>query len=428
MERTNHCFRGHLHGFIDQHHYRMRFSFNLGFECFPPVYNDTLELTVCNSELPYLWNGQNIADAGVYTDSLTSIITGCDSVSTLNLNVLPLYSDTLDLTVCESELPYLWNGQTIAGAGVYTDSLTSIITGCDSVSTLSLNVLPVFNDTLDLTVCESELPYLWSGQTIASAGVYTDSLTSIITGCDSVSTLNLNVLPVYNDTLELTVCNAELPYLWNGQDIAGAGIYTDSQISIVTGCDSTLVLNLNVVPEFRDTTEMFVCESELPYFWNGNEVSSNGIYSDTVQSIAGCDSILTLLLEVLPVSNDTLEMTVCKSEIPFNWNGRDIDAGGSYTDTLTSFVTGCDSILTLNLDVLPVFADTTNLTVCESELPYFWSGINIASSGIYVDTLISVITGCDSVSMLNLNVMPVSDETVEMTICSSELPYLLEWN
>ncbi len=391
-----------------------------------PVYNDTLELTVCNSELPYLWNGQNIAGAGVYTDSLTSIITGCDSVSTLNLNVLPVYGDTLDLTVCESELPYLWNGQNIAGAGVYTDSLTSIITGCDSVSTLNLNVLPVYSDTLDLTVCESELPYFWNGQNIAGAGVYTDSLTSIITGCDSVSTLNLNVLPVYIDTLELTVCNAELPYLWNGQDIAGAGIYTNSQISVVTGCDSTLVLNLNVVPEFRDTTEMFVCESELPYFWNGNEVSSNGIYSDTVQSIAGCDSILTLLLEVLPVSNDTLEMTVCKSEIPFNWNGRDIDAGGSYTDTLTSFVTGCDSILTLNLDVLPVFADTTNLTVCESELPYFWSGMNIASSGIHVDTLISVITGCDSVSMLNLNVMPVSDETVEMTICSSELPYT--WN
>ncbi len=188
-----------------------------------PVFSDTLELTVCNSELPYLWNGQNIAGAGIYTDSLTSIITGCDSVSTLNLNVLPVYIDTLELTVCNSELPYLWNGQNIAGAGIYTDSLTSIITGCDSVSTLNLNVLPVYNDTLELTVCKSELPYLWNGQNIADAGVYTDSLTSIITGCDSVSTLNLNVLPVYNDTLELTVCNSELPYLWNGQNIAGAG-------------------------------------------------------------------------------------------------------------------------------------------------------------------------------------------------------------
>ena len=112
------------------------------------------------------------------------------------MNVLPLYGDTLDLTVVESELPYLWNGQDIAGAGVYTDSLTSIITGCDSVSTLNLNVLPLYIDTLDLTVCESELPYLWNGQDIAGAGVYTDSLTSIITGCDSVSTLNFYVLPV----------------------------------------------------------------------------------------------------------------------------------------------------------------------------------------------------------------------------------------
>ena len=166
----------------------MRFSFNLEFERFARLQRyagtDRLQLL----KLPYLWNGQDIAGAGIYTDSLTSIITGCDSVSTLNLNVLPVYNGTLELTVCNSELPYLWNGQNIADAGVYTDSLTSIITGCDSVSTLNLNVLPVYNDTLELTVCNSELPYLWNGQDIAGAGVYTDSLTSIITGCDSVST------------------------------------------------------------------------------------------------------------------------------------------------------------------------------------------------------------------------------------------------
>src|SRR5678810_302131 len=127
-----------------------------------PVLTDTTSVTVCTSALPYTWNGQSITTAGTYVDTLSSQ-SGCDSIATLILVVNPALTDTLTATVCTSQLPYLWNGQNITTAGTYVDTLSSQ-SGCDSIATLILVVNPALTDTTTVTVCTSQLPYLWNGQ------------------------------------------------------------------------------------------------------------------------------------------------------------------------------------------------------------------------------------------------------------------------
>ena len=145
--------------------------------------------------MPYTWNGQTINAAGTYTANLISAA-GCDSIATLNLTVNATLTSTTNTTICDNQLPYTWNGQTINAAGTYTANLISAA-GCDSIATLNLTVNATLTSTTNTTICNNQLPYTWNGQTINAAGTYTANLISAA-GCDSIATLNLTVNATLN--------------------------------------------------------------------------------------------------------------------------------------------------------------------------------------------------------------------------------------
>ena len=93
-----------------------------------------------------------------------SVVTGCDSLATLNVTESKLLSTT-DTTVCDTELPFDWNGLTFAAAGSQTATLSGVVTGCDSLATLNVTVNPTLLSTTDTTVCDTELPFDWNGLT-----------------------------------------------------------------------------------------------------------------------------------------------------------------------------------------------------------------------------------------------------------------------
>src|SRR5207248_5443302 len=93
-----------------------------------------------------------------------------------------------------------------------------------------------------------------------------------------------------------------------------------------------------------------ICSNKLPYLWNGNNYNAAGTYKDTLTSATGCDSIATLTLNVNPVVTGTQTFTVCSNQLPYLWNGKSFNSAGSSKDTLVSAF-GCDSIVTLTLNV-----------------------------------------------------------------------------
>ena len=96
------------------------------------------------------------------------------------------------------------------------------------------------------------------------------------------------------------------------------------------------------------TTDITICNSQLPYSWNGNSYPTAGTYSVTLISSAGCDSIATLHLIELQVTTSMSAVTICSNVLPYNWNGQDYTTPGIYTTILIGN-NGCDSIATLNL-------------------------------------------------------------------------------
>src|SRR4029079_5453801 len=179
--------------------------------------------TICNNQLPYSWNGQSITAAGTYTAKLISA-GGCDSIATLVLTTSATLTSTTNTTICNNQLPYTWNGQSLTAAGTYTANLKGV-GGCDSIATLVLATSATLTSTTNTTICNNQLPYSWNGQSIAAAGTYTANLIGV-GGCDSVATLVLATSATLTSATNTTICNNQLPYTWNGQSITAAGTYT----------------------------------------------------------------------------------------------------------------------------------------------------------------------------------------------------------
>lgn len=124
------------------------------------------------------------------------------------------------------------------------------------------------------------------------------------------------------------------------------------------------------------------------------------MYRDTFPTIT-CDSIVILNLTVLPIKKDSIVQIICEGQ-------SSVVAGNTYTQTgiyrnVLSTPT-CDSTVILNLTVLPYKRNTISRIICADET--YSVGIHAYNqTGIYRDTLLTA--GCDSIITLNLTVVPL---------------------
>ena len=379
-----------------------------------PVITAVKNITICISQLPYTWNGITVTAGGTAAATYTTAsASGCDSTTTLNLTVNPTLTATKNITICISQLPYTWNGITVTtgGAAVATYTTTSAVSGCDSTTTLNLTVNPLIQATKNISICNSQLPYTWNGITVTTAGtaVATYTTASAVTGCDSTTTLNLTVNPVITAVKNLTICSNQLPYTWNGITVTAGGtaVATYTTASLVTSCDSTTTLNLTVNPVLTATKNLTICSGQLPYTWNGITLTAGGTAVATYTApslVTNCDSTTTLNLNVVPALTDTQQVSICASQLPYTWNGITVTTGGQAAAVYnTTASNNCDSIVTLNLTVKPVYAATIDTNICYLQTPFNWNGQSYSSSGNYTQTFNSA-QGCDSVITLALHV------------------------
>ncbi len=81
--------------------------------------------------------------------------------------------------------------------------------------------------------------------------------------------------------------------------------------------------------------------------WNGNLYDSSGTYLDTLQNITGCDSLVTLDLTIFYTLFSSDSLFGCDSA---EWNGNIYTNSGSYIDTLAT-INGADSIVTMEITI-----------------------------------------------------------------------------
>jgi hypothetical protein len=211
--------------------YYFIFSIVIAPPCSPNT--STNNQTICATQLPYNWNGLTFNGAGTQTTHLTNV-GGCDSAATLNLSIHTPTSSTNTVSACNS---YLWNGTTYNSSGTYvhTTQGSSAGGGCGSIDSLVLIVKHSSASNTNMSICNSLLPYNWNGLTFNSAGSQTAHLTNAA-GCDSAATLNLTIKPSPSIGISsgATICTIGGTASVYNSNPSGGGLWTSNNTSVAT--------------------------------------------------------------------------------------------------------------------------------------------------------------------------------------------------
>ncbi|MEL7117990.1 MAG: MopE-related protein, partial [Bacteroidota bacterium] len=372
-----------------------------------PVFVEEFSQEICQGESVQIGTS-TYTETGVYVDTLQTIL-GCDSIINLDLMVNPVFSEDLQQSICQGDSVVIGNS-VYKTTGSFVDTLQTIL-GCDSIINLDLTVNPVFAINLTEVICEGEI-FTVGTSSYRTTGTFVDTLKSI-NNCDSIITLDLTVNPVFVEEFSQEICQGESVQIGNST-YTETGVYIDT-LQTVKGCDSIINLSLTVNPVFNETLDRVICTGDSVVV--GTSVyKESGVFVDSLQTINGCDSVLTLNLTVNDVFEISLTEVICEGEI-FMVGTSTYRATGVFVDSLLS-VSGCDSIVTLNLTVNPVFVEEFSQEVCQGESVQIGNS-TYTETGVYIDTL-QTVQGCDSIINLSLTVNPVFNETLDRVICTGD--------
>jgi hypothetical protein len=205
--------------------------------------------------------------------------------------------------------------------------------------------------------------------------------------------------------------------LFGGRELKQTGNYSDT-LSTVYSCDSIVFLQLTVNPVQRQVKTATVCAGSS-YIYNGRTYAQAGTYYDTLSSVAGCDSFITINLIVLPAVSVYDSVAICSGG-SYNFNGNEVTVAGNYHDTLTTGL-GCDSAITLVLTVhakpVPVVTltgvDSLGTTVFAS---YQWLSSGQIISGATAASYVAVQNGSYSVAVVDSNGCDNTSSAVSVTV------------
>ena len=449
-----------------------------------------IDTTICSNVLPYYHgtasatpNLDNLTTSGVYRQILTAQ-SGCDSTIVLTLTIN-------DTTVLDTTY-YLCKGETYVDADfidITATNDTSFVkrltganaVGCDSVVYVTVKFGENYDvDDSSVVLCERDSMYIWEYQD--SYGSYSDTLkwsdlheqvldtilydtlhTASPFYCDSVVSKRVVVNPTTYNKFKTVWCASAGPYTYGekGKTATTSGIYIDTLITKNQyNCDSVVEVNLTIVDSILINLYDTVCDNDLPYNHSDTRaerllnLTKTGVYTDTLQSINGCDSVLVLHLQVNETYESTDTIFICASDAnPYQWhttdrNGvhvMDIPFTPDFTINQANKVPfvvgdssimlesqfGCDSLVHLHLVVQPTYLFVENDTLCQlAGGNYEWirherdiysetlqqrvSQISLDNDGdfVYIDSLKTHVcdqcpdAGCDSIYQLHLKVLP----------------------
>ena len=359
-----------------------------------PDYETEATIAICASETPYTFGTQQLTASGAYTETFQTVH-GCDSVVTLNLTVHPTYNigigEVVDFQVnddFEEDALGTLAGWTIKynGSGNANQKVVDNISknGTKSFqlegrSSWAADLYKPISSTPDKLTIEA-----WINVSIANAAASGIGLVNYGAASWGARTSRIDFS---NGRIRATCTGGAIydiqpftPGEWYHvrveHDMVARvySVYIDGQkVSGSSGSNTTDVFpmhpavsqdfflcagNATTTRVYFDDVKMYesredpvaICSSETPYTFGTQQLTESGTYTETFQTIHGCDSVVTLTLIVNPVYNHTIEVIVSENELPFIFGSSEITESGAYVETFVS-INGCDSIVTLNLEV-----------------------------------------------------------------------------
>lgn len=428
--------------------------------------NDSLYLEASAGFDHYLWQdgttdrGYWAIDPGPHT-MMASTLCGEVQYDTffVDLPPLPILDLGPDLLTCQNQVvtleaqpgfvEYRWQDGSIDRSFTAWEAGTYWVEAIDSCGTLTqvdtviIQLDPAFSFDLgqNTSICPGEsvniavdanyTSYQWYPSeglscvdcpttTISPSETTLYTLVGTADDCFSSDTIRITVNPTYFMEETTSICEGESIDLF-GQPVTEAGTYTES-FQTISGCDSTVQITLEVLPLLFSEEMIQICEGETATIF-GNEESVAGIYSQVFAGSTGCDSTHSVQLNVLPnvQSFDTLQPCTGQTIEVF---GQTVDTSGDFEATFTG-ANGCDSVHHVSVTFVDEINTFANQTICEGETIELFGQV-VSEPGFYEDIFLSQ-QGCDSIHQIQLTVLDTMVTSAFQSICQGE-SYLIFGN
>ena len=372
--------------------------------------------------------------------SMTSSIVELEIVENPNLNILVLNNIScnggndgmLQVNMNNGSIIYansLWsNGVSSpifqnASAGQYSVQVTDT-NGCSSTEVInmvepSLIVSnPVVTDISCSGLCDGQIDinnvsggiapyvYLWGN------GVTSLSLSSLCAGTYNCSITDANGCL----SLDSVIVNEPMPILVNSNV---------SNISCFGGSDGSI----SVIPSGGTS----------PYYivWNTSDTNfilnnlSTGLFTYALIDNNNCSYSGSIQITEPALNVSNIHPVECFGG-SFSVGSNTYSSSGVFSDTLTSFI-GCDSIVVTNLVISPLNSVQNTISLCDGETISIGSNI-YSLTGVFLDSLISS-SGCDSIVETDLTVYELpyftisqNDSVLYLDSINANLPVNFLWS
>ncbi len=306
---------------------------------------------------------------------------------------------TIDTAICTGDSYTLPDGTIVTAAGEYEVTLIGV-GGDDSVVITNLTLLPIYNIIINDAICDGLTYILPDGSSTTIAGTYVFNLITIA-GCDSIITVNLGIATTYSTTINAAICDGDNYTLPDGSIVTTAGVYI-STFTTVAGCDSIITTNLLLNPTYLTIIDTTVCTNEIVLLPDGSTSSTPGIYNYNLTTIAGCDSVISFILNNFPITDITFDIptNICFESAPIVLSASPIggvfSGSGVTGTTFDPIAVGVGGPYIINYSIIDVngcvITESSSITVSQnfanagSDTTIFDSGVaelNGSTGGSY---------------------------------------------
>ena len=337
------------------------------------------------------------------SDEFTSF--GCDSTVILTLNEFAIVPESVERTLC--------TGQTfdeIPGF-LFDSNLDTMVTltsassmGCDSIIMLSLQFQDVTIGTMDINLCTGDFVIVDGvriDETMPSADIPSPIISAF--GCDSITSVTATILPLPDIGDEARdICSTESFTLgditYDANNLTGLSTLEDGSAA---GCDSMVNVTVTLIQEVFDLPIELCANESIIIGGNTYDINNTMGTSNTGEtSSLGCDSIVMVMVDIIPLDEREINLALCE-DMDITIGNETFNFSNPSGEATTDNGTDCDSLFIVEITELRKDTTTIELDFCE-DMDTIINGITYNTNNTMGASTLTNTDGCDSLVIVDL--------------------------
>ena len=224
--------------------------------------------------------------------------------------------------------------------------------------------------------------------------------------------------PVINTTAIVTdLCDGDTLALNTGMNVTSGGLFNDTLIA-TNGCDSIITYDVTLLMPTTNTENITICQGTPLTLPGGTVITTTGAYDEVFVNAVGCDSTVTFNVTMNVETSSTQDVHLCDgATFTLPITGTVVSTANSYVETTTN-AAGCDSIITFIVTTGMSSTETINANICTGETYTLADGTDVTAGGTYTATNTNS-SACDNVITYNITENMPTSSTVIATACNS---------